>query len=190
MLLKPDLANWWSGKCKSLHFMTSTPKEKLLLINPPGQHVYLRDYFCSKISQADYLNHPIDFVYLSGLLREQYELHLIDAIVDRLSTQKCLEMIRALQPAAIIGLIGSVSYEEDVAFYRLLVDEQKTPLLLIGDALIENRAGRLQELRFVAGFVHDFSSDDVLRFLQGRRENLHNMTFRLNGEIRAAPIVP
>lgn len=163
-------------------------KPKLLLLNPPGKHVYLRDYFCSKISQADYLNHPIDLVYLSGLLREHFELHLIDAIVDRLPAQKCLAMIQALQPAAIIGLIGSASYEEDVAFYQQLAEKNAAPLLLIGDVLIENRTVRLEEMKFVTAFLHDFSSDDVLRFLQGKRESLCNMTFRHNGTICAAPI--
>ena len=163
-------------------------KQKLLLLNPPGKRVYLRDYFCSKVSQADYLNHPIDFVYLSGLLRGYYELHLIDAIVDRLSVQKTLTLIHALQPAAIIGLIGSASYEEDAAFYRQLADRQRAPLLLIGDVLIENRVERLQELNFTAGFLHDFSSAAAHHFLNGERDNLRNMTFRHNNEIVAAPI--
>lgn len=163
-------------------------KPKLLLLNPPGKRVYLRDYFCSKVSQADYLNHPIDFVYLSGLLREHYELHLIDAIVDRLSVQKTLALIHELQPAAIIGLIGSVSYEEDAAFYRQLADRQHAPLLLIGDVLIENRAERLQELNFTAGFLHDFSSAEAYHFLKGERDNLRNMTFRDNNKVVAAPI--
>ncbi len=169
--------------------MPETPNNKLLLLNPPGKRVYLRDYFCSKVSQADYLNHPIDFIYLSGLLREHYELHLLDAIVDRLSAQTSLQTIQALQPAAIIGLIGSVSYEEDAAFYRRLAEQQQVPLFLIGDVLIENRAERLQELHFATGFLHDFSGDEVHRFLQGERDRLQNMTFQHEGEIYAAPIV-
>ena len=163
-------------------------KPKLLLLNPPGERVYLRDYFCSKVSQADYLNHPIDFIYLSGLLREHYDLHLIDAIVDRLSAPKTLSMIHALQPAAVIGLIGSASYMEDVAFYRQLADRQRAPLLLIGDVLIENRVERLQELNFAAGFLHDFSSLAAQHFLKGERDNLRNITFRHNNEVIAAPM--
>jgi radical SAM superfamily enzyme YgiQ (UPF0313 family) len=169
--------------------MRETSQKKLLLLNPPGKRVYLRDYFCSKVSQADYLNHPIDFIYLSGLLREHHELHLLDAIVDRLSAQKCLRMIQSLQPAAIIGLIGSVSYDEDVAFYRELADQQNGPVFLLGDVLIENRAERLEELQFAAGFLHDFSSEDVPRLLRGERDHLRNMTLRRDGGIYAAPIV-
>jgi len=169
--------------------MNLIQKPKLLLLNPPGRRVYLRDYFCSKVSQADYLNQPIDFIYLSALLRAHYQLHLIDAIVDRLSAPKCLRIIQTLQPDAVIGLIGSASHDEDIAFYRQLAETHASPLFLIGDVLIEDRAERLQELNFATGFLHDFSSADVHRLLRGERENLHNITFRRDGEICAAPIV-
>ncbi|MEK7726970.1 MAG: radical SAM protein, partial [candidate division KSB1 bacterium] len=169
--------------------MQPSSKPKLLLNNPPGKRVYLRDYFCSKVSQADYLNHPIDFVYLSGLLREHFDLHLLDAIVDRLSIQKSLQHIQTLQPDVIIGLIGSVSYEEDVAFYRALAAQTQATLLLIGDVLIESREARLREFDFAAAFLHDFSDASVLAFLQGKREGLTNMTLRVGEEIHAAPLV-
>jgi radical SAM superfamily enzyme YgiQ (UPF0313 family) len=163
-------------------------KPKLLLLNPPGRRVYLRDYFCSKVSQADYLNHPIDFIYLSGMLLEHYELRLLDAIVDRLSIEKSLRRVRDLQPEVIIGLLGSVSYEEDTAFYLALASQTSAMLLLIGDVLIDNREARLRELDFATAFLHDFSDASVLAFLQGKREALTNLTFRAHGEIHAAPL--
>lgn len=168
--------------------MPSSSKPKLLLLNPPGRRVYLRDYFCSKVSQADYLNHPIDFVYLSGLLRAQYAVHLIDAIVDRLSIAKSLSLIQSLQPAVIIGLIGSVSYAEDVAFYRALAAHTSATLLLIGDVLIEDRAARMCELDFAAAFLHDFSDVSVLDFLHGKLAGLTNITFRAQNQVHAAPL--
>lgn len=169
--------------------MVANSKPRLLLLNPPGKRVYLRDYYCSKVSQADYLNHPIDLLYLSGLLRAHYELHLIDAIADKLSVPATLQRIRALQPAVIAGLIGSVSLQEDEEFYRRLAAETPAPVLLSGDVLIENRAPRLQEMDFAAAFLHDFSDGAVCDYLQGSRENLRNMTYREHGTIAAAPIV-
>ncbi len=168
--------------------MQLSSKPKLLFLNPPGKRVYLRDYFCSKVSQADYLNQPIDFIYLSGMLREHYALHLLDAIVDRLSIERSLRRIRDLQPAVIIGLIGSVSYEEDVAFYRALATQTDAMLLLIGDVVIDQREARLHELDFAAAFLHDFSDASVLAFLQGQREALTNMTYRAQNKIHAAPL--
>ena len=38
---------------------------RVLLLNPPGRRLYLRDYFCSKVSQADYIHPPIDLVFLN-----------------------------------------------------------------------------------------------------------------------------
>ena len=167
--------------------MSQTQKPKILLLNPPGQKVYLRDYFCSKVSQADYVNHPIDLVCLSGLLLEAYEVAFIDGIVERLDEETCLTRIRHQQPDVIIGLIGSVSYAEDVPFYQQVAGQTDASLILIGDILIDQRTERLRQLPFVDAFLHDFSTDDVHRFLRHDGE-LKNMTVRVNGRVEPMPI--
>jgi hypothetical protein len=87
----------------------------------------LRDYF---INFASGLSEFIDFVYLSGLLRRitspSYRRHR-----RALAGAKVFGNDSKLQPAAIIGLIGSVSYEEDVAFYQRLSAQCEAPLLLM-----------------------------------------------------------
>ena len=158
-------------------------EKRLVLLNPPGRRTYLRDYFCSKVSQADYIHHPIDLVFLSGYLKEDYELELVDAIVEKLSPETCLRRIEAIAPQVVVGLIGSVSYAEDVPFYRLLAERSPSlRLFLVGDILIERRRERLAEMPFVEGFVHDFSSRDLLDCLQGCSD-VHNLTLRRNGII-------
>ena len=161
----------------------------LLFLNPPGRHVYLRDYFCSKISQADYINHPIDFVFLSGLLKTAYDLHLIDAIVEELDDRDCLVQIKKFQPQVVVGLIGSVSFSEDVAFYERLKSELDVRLILIGDILREPRRQRLHELSFAEAFLHDFSGRDLLKYLHGDND-LRNMTVRRGGQVFAYPMEP
>lgn len=163
---------------------------RVLLLNPPGRRVYLRDYFCSKESQADYINHPIDLVYQSGRLDGFAELAAVDAIVEKLSFDDCLNRVEAFQPDAVLGLIGSVSYPEDVAFYRALGERVHARLTLIGDILIDRREERLKRLSFAEAFLHDFSGDDFLRFLEGiPAEKLNNLTVREGASIRACPIV-
>ena len=168
-----------------------TKKQKILFLNPPGRRVYLRDYFCSKVSQADYINHPIDFVYLSGFLKESYDLTLIDAIVENLNVSRCLKKIQQIQPDIIVGLIGSVSYAEDVPFYKQVSKQLRAELILIGDILIERREERLQNMPFVNAFLHDFSTDDLLKYLQKKRDDLDglkNMTIRAEATVYPAPI--
>ncbi len=178
-------------------------KPRVVLLNPPGRRLYLRDYFCSKVSQADYINAPIDFVYLSGWLKDSCELLLVDAIVERLGVSDCLAQLERLQPDAVVGLIGSVSYEEDVPFYEQLARrlEQvsigrkecapRGRLILTGDVLIERRRERLEELPFVDAFLHDFSTSDLPGYLGLNPASLpiRNMTLRRSGAIHAAPIV-
>ena len=31
---------------------------RVLLLNPPGERIYIRDYFCSKTTKSNYLFHP------------------------------------------------------------------------------------------------------------------------------------
>ena len=178
-------------------------KPRTVLLNPPGRRLYLRDYFCSKVSQADYINAPIDFVYLSGQLKDSCELFLVDAIVEHLGVSECLDRMEGLQPDVVVGLIGSVSYGEDVPFYEELTHrlEQgsrvgKGPgpwgkLILIGDVLIERREERLEELPFVDAFLHDFSTSDLSHYLGLNQEPslVRNMTLRCSDQIHAAPIV-
>ena len=178
-------------------------KPRVVLLNPPGQRLYLRDYFCSKVSQADYINAPIDFVYLSGQLKDSCEVVLVDAIVERLGISDCLTRVEQLRPNAVVGLIGSVSYAEDVPFYERLTQrlEQvskggkgfrpRGKLILIGDVLIERRRERLEELPFVDAFLHDFSTSDLCHYLGLNQapSPVRNMTLRRSDGIHAAPIV-
>jgi len=63
-------------------------KTKVLLLNPPGDKLYLRDEYCSAVSKADYYWPPIDLLVLSGILSDKYEVEVIDAIVEKLSPEK------------------------------------------------------------------------------------------------------
>ncbi|MDA2926305.1 radical SAM protein [Acidobacteria bacterium AH-259-G07] len=166
-------------------------RPKILFLNPPGKHIYSRDYFCSKVSQADYINQPIDFVFLSGFLKDTYDLHLIDAIVEELDEQECLNRVEDINPLAVIGLIGSASYAEDVPFYEKLSQRLAAKLILIGDILIDRRQERLKSLPFVDAFLHDFSGDNLLRYLDSHWSKLigvNNMTVRRNGNVVVLPI--
>ncbi len=161
---------------------------KLVLLNPPGKRLYLRDYFCSKVSQADYVNHPIDLVYLSGRLTALAEVHVVDAIVDGLDVPQCIESIQAVRPDVVVGLVGSVSCREDFPFYRKLSTVLDVRIILIGDILREKRESHLGSLPFVEAFLHDFSTSDIVRYLEGEAP-VANMTIRRGARVSALPIV-
>lgn len=70
-------------------------RPRVLLLNPPGGKLYIRDYYCSFSSKASYYWPPQDLICLSGVLDERFEVGVVDAIVGRLSPEACLEIGRA-----------------------------------------------------------------------------------------------
>ncbi len=106
-------------------------KPRLLLLNLPGSRTYLRDYYCSKVSQADYLLPPTDLVMQSGFLEAAFDLYALDAIAEGLSPDAVLRRIANDPPAIILYLAGAASWDEDEAFLHRLHAEHP-PIRLIG----------------------------------------------------------
>lgn len=140
--------------------------KKVLLLNPPGRKLYIRDYYCSKVSKSSYLFHPIDLLMLSGRLHENYDLFFIDAIADRIDIQRCYEKIEAIAPDVIISLIGAVSNDEDIGFLQKLKKTGRK-ILVTGDITIENTKQWLWHHPFVDAVILDFTSENVVSYLQG-----------------------
>lgn len=154
-------------------------KPKILLLNPPGKYLYVRDYFCSKISKADYINAPIDFVMLSGILNtREFELKIIDAIAEKISTINCLQKISDFNPNIIIILVGSASLAEDKEFLKKLKEETPAEIFAIGDFLLTESRSFLEELPFIKGVILNFISDGIYWQLKGEKEKIKDMAVR------------
>lgn len=139
--------------------------ELILLLNPPGTRVYIRDYYCSKVSKSNYLFQPVDLLMLSGVLAGRYRLQVIDAIADRLTPAECLDKIVQLQPMSVISLIGSVSLDEDISFLKQ-VAAQGHRVVVTGDACREKTAEWLQAHLFIEAVITDFTSSDILDYFE------------------------
>lgn len=150
---------------------------RVLLLNPPGRGIYIRDYFCSKTTKSNYLFHPIDLVMLSGTLASEHEIEVLDAIAERLEVTTAHGRIEQFAPDVIVALVGSVSWEEDRAFLQEQHSRGRR-ILAIGDVLQEATAKRLDENPWLEATLHVFANDDALRYLRGEREDLAAMTVR------------
>lgn len=163
--------------------------KKILLLNPPGEKLYIRDYYCSKVSQADYIVPPIDFLFLSGRLAERYSVEILDAIVLKLKPEQCLKAILDKNPDVIIFLTGSVSWKYDIEFISEVKKQKKVVMIGTGDIFLEKGKERLENHSFIDAVLLDFSTDDIMRYLEGDYQNVRNMLFRENGQIVATEIV-
>lgn len=150
---------------------------KVLLLNPPGDRVYIRDYFCSKTTKSNYLFHPVDLVALSGTLAERHAVEVLDCMAENLPNARAQERIDASNPDVIVSLVGSVSWNEDrdfLSFQRALGRR----VVVIGDVLHERSEQRLLEEAWIEAALHDFSNQDIVHYLAGSREALLDMTIR------------
>lgn len=104
--------------------------KKIILLNPPGRKYYMRDYFCSKISKGAYYYHPIDFIFLSGILADHFKVRVIDCIAEELNEINAIAKVYSEKPDVIIFLSGAVSMKSDFPFLNRL--RCKTDALMIG----------------------------------------------------------
>jgi uncharacterized radical SAM superfamily protein len=150
---------------------------RVLLLNPPGERVYIRDYLCSKTTKSNYLFHPIDLVMLSGTLAPRHDVRVLDCIAERLSPAAARARIDALAPEVLVSLVGSVSWPEDRAF---LADQaaRGRRVIALGDVLHEDSERRLAAEPWIEAALHVFANDDALRYLDRRAGEVAEMTVR------------
>jgi len=150
---------------------------RVLLLNPPGRHTYIRDYFCSKTTKSNYLFHPIDLVMLSGRVAAEHEVAVLDCIAEGLDVAAAGRRIDAFAPEALVSLVGSVSWPEDREFLAAQADRGRR-VVAIGDVLHEKAAERLAEEPWLEAALGDFVSADVLAILARDLASVRGSTVR------------
>ncbi len=167
-------------------------RETLLLLNPPGDKLYIRDYYCSFSSKAAYYWPPQDLLVLSGILAERYEVEVLDAIADRVPEADCLERILSLSPKALVFTTGTATLKSDLELMRK-VREARPGVRIIASAGILKWIGRelLERHPFVDAALLDFTEPGLLEYLaEGCRRPLRGMLCRRDGALVASDEKP
>ncbi len=150
---------------------------KALLLVPPSRGVVIRDYYCSKTSQARYLHPPVDLAVQGGWLRSRgWDVHLIDATVDRLGFQQALSAVEESAPEVIFVLVGAVQWPEDRRFLEAVGERTGAKIFASGDVFMESPQRFLETLPCLSGILTNFTSDEMVRNLEGEamtRKALH-----------------
>lgn len=142
--------------------------QRILFLNPPGKKLYIRDYYCSKVSKGNYMPQPVDLLMQTGFFAEKgYTLKVIDAIIERLSVEDSIEEIKQFSPNLIITQCGAVSFDEDHSFFTKLKQElPHVPILSSGDLFLDDPGFFLKNYSWLDGIITDFFCDASLRFLE------------------------
>ena len=162
--------------------------KKILLLNPPGKSLYLRDYYCSHESKANYYWQPYDLFVQSGILGEKYDVVGLDANVLGLSFEEAYRILETEKSGfdTVVFLTGGVSWREDFTFLKGLSDRHdgKLTFIGIGDVMMEKAAEIIEEFDFFDAALLDYTSSDIIDYLEGRYDKLSHMVFKNeNGEM-------
>ncbi|MCF7861346.1 radical SAM protein [Candidatus Woesearchaeota archaeon] len=158
--------------------MTGTKNcRKILLLNPPGDKIYIRDYYCSKVSKTYYTYHPTDLLVLSGILSAEFEIKVIDAIAEKLSETRCTDKINAFSPDYIIFLSGSVSFEKDFKYLsKIKKISPKIKFIGSGDLFLDGDKRHFDN-SFLDAILFDFTTQDIADYIKTGQAKA-NMMYR------------
>jgi len=160
-------------------------KETVLLLNPPGDKLYIRDYYCSFSSKADYYWPPQDLIGLSGIVGQKYGVQVLDAIINKISERKCLETILKENYKAIIFTTGTATIKKDLALVQKIKEEKKE-IKIIASAAIMKFLGEklLQDYDFIDCVSYDFTEKDILSYLRDESSTpLRGLIYRQKGRL-------
>ncbi len=158
-------------------------KRRILLLNPPAKRLTIRDYYCSFTSKANYYWPPVDLLVLSGILSEHYEIKVIDAVVDKIATEECLERIIEWKPDSIIFLTGTASWKDDFDFISNIKKRQMITSIASGGFLLHRGHEFMTRFEFLDAVLLDFTTEDILKFLENQANRVDNLIYRKDGNI-------
>ncbi|MBM3296396.1 MAG: radical SAM protein [Candidatus Aminicenantes bacterium] len=164
----------------------------VLLLNPPGDKQYIRDFHCSFSSKADYYWPSPDLVVLSGLLDEAFRVGVMDAILDKISAGACLERILRGRYGAVIFTTGTATLKSDLALAAAL-KAARPETKIVASAGILKFEGR----RLLAGHpaldacLTDYADPELEAYLRGERGRpLRGLIYRNGGGFVASEGTP
>lgn len=158
-------------------------RQKILLLNPPGNRRYLRDYYCSSVAKADYYWHPGDLLIQSGILDRDFDVALIDAAAEGLGIGECMEKIKAVKPDHVFFLAGAASWRADFDFAGRI---DAHSFFASGEIFAEGGAPWLSRYPFLTGVVRDFTNEDIAAYLHGDFSAIRQMDYKKDGKFVSA----
>lgn len=158
---------------------------EVILLNPPGDKLYIRDYYCSFSSKADYYWPPQDLIYLSGILNEEYSVRVIDAIINRQTEDDVLSEIEDSGARALIFTTGTATMQSDLRLMERV--KAKSDIKIIASAGILPFIGNefLKRYEYVDALLLDFTSPDICVYIRSNEQlddPLQGLITRKNGQ--------
>lgn len=157
---------------------------KILLLNPPAASKYIHDFYCSFSSKANYYWMPQDLICLSGVLRDDFEVEVLDTIGANLGKEESFKRIVNGHWDAIIFTTGIASFKKDLEFMKEVKESINTKVIGVGGIFKDIALDCMNKNKFIDALLPDFISRGVIDYLKGYYEECTNVFYRYNGEIK------
>ena len=157
--------------------------KKVLFFNPPGDAIYLRQYYCSQTSKANYIYHLVDFNILGGIISGYFDVEYLDAVVNKYDVSACLDKLSKIDYDYIIFLTGYVSFDSDFSIMKKVKALKNVTMIAIGDIVLSKADELLSENEFLDAAIIDFTSPDILNYLKGNFNEVYSMFYKKGNEI-------
>lgn len=167
-------------------------RKRILLLNPPYPSPIIRDNYCCFTAKSGYQWAPTDLLYISGILNgdKRFDVYVIDAPGERASEETTRTRIMQIAPDIICCLTGTVSFEKDMSFMKMVKDQSKkrVKLFVMGNTPCFAPARFLKQFPFVDGIFHNFMDKKIVSVLIGKPKLCTTCSYRSKKEIKIGHI--
>lgn len=160
--------------------MVTPSRIPVLFLNPPGKRRVIRDTFCGLPAKGRYLWPNLDLLVLSGFLDEaRFDLHVLDAMVEGLSTEAAMQRALAAKPRLVVSATSAITWSADVAFLERLKQATDATIIVTGDYPTGEPVAALRDHPCLDGVILDYSDCEIVELAAaGARRGLRNIYTR------------
>lgn len=161
-------------------------RRKVLLLNPPGDQLYLRDYYCSHVSKGSYYWHPYDLIVQSGVVGQEHDVRAVDANVMQMTPEEARREVLREPFDVLYFLTGAACWDKDFQFIESLNLPDDVTVVTTGDICRSRPMEMLEETPWIDAILLDLTSYSLLKYLNEPEppdEALPNLAHRCNGDI-------
>lgn len=143
--------------------------KKILLINPPPHNKikFIRSGYCNSVSKAGYYWAPIDLLCQSGILKNNYDVRIIDAAGENWNERKVFEKINEHGKFdGMIFLTSLASKEMDFDFLRKIKEVVQIDKVLLSGGYLLFEHKEIFERELADGILLDYVSGETNDFFE------------------------
>jgi len=148
--------------------------KKILLLNPPiaNSFKFIRSGYCNSVSKSGYYWSPIDLLAQSGILKQKFEIFILDATAEYLDSAATIKRLTKLQKknaitefSGLLFISSLASKNFDFEFVKQLKELVIIKKILVSAGfLLFHNADVLKNNAFINGVLLDYTSTETIDF--------------------------